>query len=110
MADYHRYYTPKLDNHKVCARCYAPFLGYPMSRYCAPCRPIALRAQLAAASKVKNAIFYKRILPPTAFQCVDCGRKARDYEHRDYDEPLKVEPVCRACNIARGPATFIQVI
>ena len=36
--------------------------------------------------------------------CVDCGAPARDYDHRDYNKPLDVEPVCRRCNILRGPA------
>jgi hypothetical protein len=35
--------------------------------------------------------------------CVDCKKqRATDYEHRDYDEPLKVDPVCRSCNHLRG--------
>jgi len=36
--------------------------------------------------------------------CVDCGKPARDYEHRDYLKPLDVEPVCRSCNCYRGEA------
>lgn len=36
--------------------------------------------------------------------CVDCGAPARDYDHRDYNRPLDVEPVCRRCNMRRGPA------
>jgi hypothetical protein len=37
-------------------------------------------------------------------QCVDCGAQARDYDHRDYNKPLEVNPVCRRCNLRRGPA------
>lgn len=36
--------------------------------------------------------------------CVDCGAPASDYDHRDYNKPLDVEPTCRSCNLARGPA------
>lgn len=36
--------------------------------------------------------------------CVDCGKPAVGYEHRDYNQPLMVEPICRACNTRRGPA------
>lgn len=36
--------------------------------------------------------------------CVDCGAPACDYDHRDYSKPLDVEPVCRRCNLRRGPA------
>lgn len=39
-------------------------------------------------------------------QCVDCGRQAFDWDHRDYTKPLHVEPVCRSCNGKRGPALF----
>lgn len=35
--------------------------------------------------------------------CADCGAPASQYDHRDYKKPLEVEPVCRACNSARGP-------
>ena len=34
--------------------------------------------------------------------CVDCGNPAVHYDHRDYDHPLEVEPVCQSCNIRRG--------
>ena len=37
-------------------------------------------------------------------KCVDCGKPARDYDHRYYSKPLAVVPVCRACNQKRGPA------
>ena len=34
--------------------------------------------------------------------CVDCGDSASVYDHRDYEKPLDVEPVCRSCNGKRG--------
>jgi hypothetical protein len=36
--------------------------------------------------------------------CVDCGEPACDLDHRDYNKPLQVDPVCRRCNLRRGPA------
>jgi hypothetical protein len=36
--------------------------------------------------------------------CVDCGKPAKHYDHRDYAKPLDVDPVCVGCNIRRGPA------
>ena len=36
--------------------------------------------------------------------CVDCGKPAFDYDHRDYLKPIEVQPVCRGCNQRRGPA------
>lgn len=38
--------------------------------------------------------------------CVDCAAPAVEYDHRDYRKPLDVDPVCRACNAARGPGAF----
>jgi hypothetical protein len=35
--------------------------------------------------------------------CADCSNPATEYDHRDYKRPLEVDPVCRACNAARGP-------
>lgn len=40
--------------------------------------------------------------------CVDCGRLASEYDHRDYSKPLHVEPVCGACNAKRGLAVCID--
>ncbi len=36
--------------------------------------------------------------------CIDCGSRATDYDHRDYNKPLEVEPVCQSCNLKRGRA------
>jgi hypothetical protein len=47
----------------------------------------------------------KGLLPPIDknTKCVDCGAPAKHYDHRDYNKPLIVEPVCQICNIRRGP-------
>jgi hypothetical protein len=42
--------------------------------------------------------------PATGQDCVDCGAPAVFYDHRDYDKPFDVVPVCRSCNIRRGTA------
>ena len=47
---------------------------------------------------------------PSTLICLDCGASAQVYDHRDYNRPLDVEPVCHACNIKRGPALpFVHV-
>lgn len=47
---------------------------------------------------------------PTTLICLDCGAPAQVYDHRDYNRPLDVEPVCHACNVRRGPALpFVHV-
>jgi hypothetical protein len=45
-----------------------------------------------------------RLAPAKEFCCVDCGKPAQVYEHRDYNKPLAIEPTCRSCNTKRGPA------
>lgn len=46
----------------------------------------------------------------SGLSCVDCGAPAKAYDHRDYNRPLDVEPVCHACNVKRGPAIpFVHV-
>jgi len=44
------------------------------------------------------------------FKCDDCGKKAQVYDHRDYDFPEEVVPVCRACNRKRGPGKNQTII
>lgn len=41
-------------------------------------------------------------------KCVDCGKSAKVYDHRDYRKPLEVEPVCHSCNSLRGPAKDVE--
>src|SRR5688572_26318932 len=48
--------------------------------------------------------------PPSTIVCVDCGtRLANCYDHRDYSQPLKVDPVCTRCNMHRGPGIFSKL-
>ena len=63
--------------------------------------------QVAARYAVNKAIV-KGELPhlsrrfDTEIKCVDCGKPAQCWDHRDYDKPLDVEPVCGSCNGKRG--------
>lgn len=60
----------------------------------------------AAHKAVGNAVRQGRLPRPGAYRCVDCGnRQAEVYDHRDYSKPLQVAPVCRSCNVMRGPAS-----
>lgn len=53
---------------------------------------------------VARAIREGNLPRPSASACMDCGQPAEQYDHRDYTQPLKVEAVCRRCNLRRGPA------
>ncbi len=58
------------------------------------------RAAAAVHRAVKNGELpnlKKSIVP-----CKDCGSRAKVYDHRDYNKPLEVSPVCAGCNVMRG--------
>ena len=54
--------------------------------------------------EVSKAIARGDLEKPALFKCEDCGKRASEYDHRDYNKPLDVVPVCRSCNHWRGPA------
>lgn len=60
-----------------------------------------------AGALVAGAIRRGDIQSPHEFPCADCGCNNDGdlmvYDHRDYEDPLKVEPVCQGCNVRRGP-------
>lgn len=62
-----------------------------------------------AGREVQRAIADGRLpdLRTQHVDCQDCGRRATVYDHRDYDRPLDVDPVCRSCNCRRGHAKQI---
>lgn len=67
-----------------------------------------LRGQEAAKVCVAKAT-KRGMLPRVRFNkgeawCRDCGFYASSYDHRDYNKPLAVDPVCWECNVLRGPA------
>lgn len=70
-------------------------------RMYAQARPLAVLAAKALWQAIREG---KLPHPRRAGPCVDCGEAARQYDHRDYRQPLAVEPVCRSCNRKRGPA------
>lgn len=81
----------------------------PFPSLCADCRRLKRSDRRAryvalAHSYVTVAIF-NGDLPRLdgSIPCFDCGEPACEYDHRDYKKPMEVEPVCRACNQARGP-------
>ena len=95
---------------KLCSICEVAH-GRHGTRFCEPCsrarflfRRYASGAELAgkAISKEKAA---GRLLPASAYKCVDCGLQAKSYDHRDYNKPLVVDPVCQRCNVLRRSAS-----
>ena len=63
-----------------------------------------------AHSWIRMAVKHGYLQKPSTLTCLDCGQPAQVYDHRDYNKPLDVEPVCHACNVNRGPAKpFVHV-
>jgi hypothetical protein len=61
--------------------------------------------------QVRHAIERKSLPPLRKRRCVDCGKRAQAYDHRNYARPLDVAPVCDKCNQRRGPAELsVEVV
>jgi hypothetical protein len=93
-----------------CSRSFEGAMHKPRCIQCALKRSDWLRAGAGSAhNKVARAVKLGTIPPARDLQCVDCGKDAAVYDHRDYSMPLVVEPVCDSCNRHRGPAKRIPV-
>lgn len=77
---------------------------------CAPCESLTRVVKGYAMGQVSRAIKRGDLRPAREFPCTDCGGAAVEYDHRDYAETLKVDPVCRSCNLRRGPADISRLL
>lgn len=60
--------------------------------------------QSYCAALVNKAV-RKGLLPrANTARCADCDSQAQCYDHRNYNHPLAVQPVCRLCNARRKTA------
>lgn len=102
--------SPLPSNQNLCALCGAAPRFDERSDFCRRCS-IANRlyrtygtGQHEAVGAVNYAVRQGLLKAASEHSCIDCGNKADHYEHRDYNKPLEVEPVCRSCNGKRGNA------
>lgn len=106
--------TEEKDNSTLaCLRCQGRdkrFQSKKCTAFCIACLATIRTTRAAlkrgiAPSAVAQAIA-KGILPQLngSVACVDCGKGAQVYDHRDYNFPLQVAPVCQRCNLKRGKA------
>ena len=58
------------------------------------------RASQSVSRAVKKGLLAD--LKATRVKCADCDARATQYDHRDYNRPLEVVPVCASCNVSRG--------
>lgn len=91
-------------NIRICPVCMHGFVGNDLQVYCDGCAHGAKAFSVQSRYLTRKAIKAGLVKPLTGLQCVDCGKAAEVHEHRDYGDPLKVEPVCTACNLIRGVA------
>ena len=74
---------------------------------CQDCHGARHKAAYSARAAVAKAIRQGKLKRPELVYCSECGmRAAWCYDHRDYDKPLDVRPVCRACNTELGLANW----
>ena len=66
----------------------------------------AIRAKYCIHEEIKHERL--KSLSKNIIKCTDCSRRARCYDHRDYNFPLTVEPVCISCNKTRGSAIHLS--
>jgi len=105
-----------IDRHKGaanwrCWQCGSSAYGYSTrSRFSNPCRLQRWNENGTAHAQTEVAKAIKRgeLKRPAEQSCVDCGKAAEQYDHRDYSKPLDVEPVCRTCNARRGPGKWVK--
>lgn len=82
--------------------------GFTSPYCCSQCSSAVGMARVKAIKVVTKAVKTGEIKKAKECACVDCGKPAIDYDHREYLKPLNVVPVCRSCNLKRGPAIDIK--
>lgn len=78
-----------------------------MAKTCFDCSQKSV-GMTSAINSVQKAVKKGLLAPVKTLSCVDCGRGAECYDHRDYNKPLDVVPVCRKCNFRRGSAVAVK--
>jgi hypothetical protein len=94
----------------VCNFCNQDIVGRePAARFCFPC--VNGKSKRTGATNARNAVqkaVRKGVLAPAkTLLCIDCNAMADRYDHRNYNKPLDVVPVCRKCNARRGAAISV---
>lgn len=97
-----------------CVTCGAEARFYDFAGECKACKTARVRRYRPLAQKAHRLVRDARLAGQLQaldgrVLCVDCKcEPAAVYDHRSYAKPLEVDPVCRPCNVKRGPA--IEVV
>lgn len=81
-----------------CFELHAPMLSQRLTFDVTMYASFQQRAHLIVAGAIRGGT----LPPPSEYECCDCGKPATLYDHRDYTQPLLVDPVCHSCNRRRG--------
>lgn len=92
----------------TCATCGKVEVRTRNAKRCWNCARLTALSGAICQRKVRRAIVTGQLLPLKNQACVDCGKPAKVYDHRDYNKPLDVDPVCHSCNKLRGPGIPIH--
>ena len=87
---------------RKCFICKDP-IPHSNGRFCRICARIWIGMQQDRIKRVGAAVRAGKIKAAKHYKCVDCGRQAEHYDHRNYSKPFEIDPTCRVCNYARGP-------
>lgn len=92
----------------ACVDCGGPKQAgrHPLTQRCNPCADVFMHYMTLANRAIAKARRNGVLSAAADHPCVDCGKPARDWDHRDYTKPLDVQAVCRGCNQHRGAASF----
>ena len=85
-----------------CVMCHQVMFRAIGAKFCHPCMVEHSKLRSKALGKIMNEKLTGRLAHANTMQCVDCQLPADVWEHRDYDKPLDVVPVCYKCNRRRG--------
>lgn len=96
----------KRGDGKTCLACSSTRLATYKAWWCEACHKAREKVRTRAVRAVAKAVSAGALPRPSERACVDCGAAASDWDHRDYARPLDVAPVCRSCNLKRGPAQW----
>jgi hypothetical protein len=80
------------------------------AKRCIRCSDAIEKIRENAGRQVREAVRLGELLRQRDCICVDCGKQAQAYDHRDYFQPMVVEPVCNGCNFRRPSPTMLWSI
>lgn len=95
---------------RFCELCKGPHIRSGLCKICQDARKAEIRGGRRMWERARGQPRAYPLLCQGTTKCVDCVRRGRDvrlateWDHRDWREPLKVEPVCRNHNSQRGRA------